>query len=114
MAEEYPDYTVSRGVASQYANEMFKGVTPEAAEMFARDVWRPEGEGFQGVSEAGHCEPSAMKRVIKRKGQVRKVSPRTCCALAAFITSNARLSSGNWHFGDMNAAIQRIPSTRAT
>ena len=29
--------------------------------------------------------------------------------LAAFITSNARLSSGNWHFGDMNAAIQRIP-----
>ena len=36
LAEEYPDYTVSRGVASQYANEMFKGVTPEAAEMFAR------------------------------------------------------------------------------
>ena len=29
--------------------------------------------------------------------------------LAAFITSNARLSSSNWHFGDMNAAIQRIP-----
>ena len=75
--------------------------------MFARMLGVTEGEGFQAYLKQAIANRSAMKRLIKRKGM--KASPDVPRVLAAFITSNARLSSGNWHFGDMNAAIQRIP-----
>jgi hypothetical protein len=32
--------------------------------------------------------------------------------LASFITSNARLASGNWHFGEMAKAVEAIPKQK--
>ena len=66
----------SRGVASQYANEMFNGVTPEAGDVRA-DAWRDRGRGFQAYLKQAIANRSAMKRLIKRKGEW-KASPRTC------------------------------------
>lgn len=108
LREEYPDYTVTRGVMSAKANEMFKGVTPETAEMFARLLGTDQEGAFQAYLKQAVANRSAMKRLIERKGMAGFAQdvPRV---LAAFITSNARLSAGNWHFGEMTKAAQDIP-----
>lgn len=108
LREEYPDYTVTRGIMSTKANEMFKGVTPETAEMFARLLGTDQEGAFQAYLKQAVANRSAMKRLIERKGMAGFAQdvPRV---LAAFVTSNARLSAGNWHFGEMNKAVQDIP-----
>lgn len=108
LREEYPDYTVTRGIMSTKANEMFKGVTPETAEMFARLLGTDQDGAFQAYLKQAVANRSAMKRLIERKGMAGFAQdvPRV---LAAFVTSNARLSAGNWHFGEMNKAVQDIP-----
>lgn len=108
LREEYPDYTVTRGIMSAKANEMFKGVTPETAEMFARLLGTDQEGAFQAYLKQAVANRSAMKRLIERKGMAGFAQdvPRV---LAAFVTSNARLSAGNWHFGEMNKAVQDIP-----
>lgn len=108
LREEYPDYTVTRGIMSDMANAMYKGITPETAEMFARLLGTDQEGAFQAYLKQAVANRSAMKRLIERKGMAGFAQdvPRV---LAAFVTSNARLSAGNWHFGEMNKAVQDIP-----
>ena len=109
--EEYPGYTVSQGILSTKSAEMYRGLTPETAEMFARMLGTTEEDAFQAYLKQAINNRSAMKRLIKRKGMdgFSKDVPRV---LAAFVTSNARLASGNWHFGDMAQAINDIPQSK--
>ena len=110
LAEEYPGYTVSQGILSLKSAEMYRGLTPETAEMFARMLGTTEEDAFQAYLKQAVANRSAMKRLIKRKGMegFSKDVPRV---LAAFLTSNARLASGNWHFGEMSEAINEIPQS---
>ena len=111
LADEYPGYTVSRGVLSELANQQFKGLTPEVAELFARLLGTSENEAFQAYLKQAVANRSAMKRLIHRKGMA-GFSQDVPRVLASFITSNARLTSGNWHFGEMSAAIADIPKSK--
>ena len=36
LSEDYPDHVVTQGVLSVDASQLYKGITPETAEMFAR------------------------------------------------------------------------------
>ena len=108
MREEYPGYTVSRGIASTQSSELYQGMSPEAAEMFARLLGVDVNDAFQTYLRQALNNRSAMKRLIQRKGMAGFANdvPRV---LASFITSNARLASSNWHFGEMRRAAEAIP-----
>lgn len=108
MRDEYPGYTVSRGVASTESSELYQGMSPEAAEMFARLLGVDVNDAFQTYLRQALNNRSAMKRLIKRKGMAGFANdiPRV---LASFIASNARLASSNWHFGEMRKAAAAIP-----
>lgn len=108
LAEEYPGYTVTRGVLSTEANQLYRGLTPETAEMFARLLGTDENEAFQAYLKQAVANRSAMKRLINRMG-VEGFATDVPRVLSAFITSNARLSSGNWYFGEMSKAVEAIP-----
>lgn len=111
LQEEYPDYTITRGVVSAEANQLYKGITPETAEMFARLLGTDQEGAFQAYLKQAVANRSAMKRLIQRKGMAGFAQdvPRV---LAAFITSTARLAAGNWHFGEMTKAAADIPQVQ--
>ncbi|MGL4264466.1 MAG: PLxRFG domain-containing protein, partial [Afipia sp.] len=108
LAEEYPEYTVTRGVLSVEASQLYRGLTPETAELFARMLGTDTDDAFQAYLKQAVANRSAMKRLIHRMG-MEGFSNDVPRVLASFITSNARLSSGNWHFGDMSKAVEAIP-----
>lgn len=108
LAEEYPGYTVTRGVLSVEASQLYRGLTPETAELFARMLGTDTDDAFQAYLKQAVANRSAMKRLIHRMG-MEGFSNDVPRVLASFITSNARLSSGNWHFGDMSKAVEAIP-----
>lgn len=108
FAEEYPGYTVARGVLSTKGNELFRGLTPETAEIFARLLGTSTDEAFQAYLKQAISNRSAMRRLIHRKGMA-GFSNDVPRVLAAFLTSNARMAAGNWHFGEMAEAASEIP-----
>lgn len=108
LTEEYPGYSVTRGVLSTEANQLYRGLTPETAEMFARLLGTDENEAFQAYLKQAVANRSAMKRLINRMG-IEGFATDVPRVLSAFITSNARLSSGNWYFGEMSKAVEAIP-----
>lgn len=108
MREEYPGYTVSPGIAPTESSQIYQGLSPEAAEMFARLLGTDVNDAFQTYLRQALNNRSAMKRLIHRKGMAGFANdiPRV---LASFIASNARLASSNWHFGEMRRAAEAIP-----
>ncbi|MGL5632583.1 MAG: PLxRFG domain-containing protein, partial [Azovibrio sp.] len=110
LQQEYPGYSVSRGILSEETSRLYKGITPEAAEMFAKMLGADSHAAFQTYLKQAVANRSAMKRLIDRKGMDGFANdvPRV---LSAFITSTARLSSGNWHMGDIAKAVNEIPDS---
>ena len=111
LSEDYPDHVVTQGVLSVDASQLYKGVTPETAEMFARMLGTDKDEAFQTYLKQAVANRSAMKRLINRLG-IDGFSNDVPRVLASFITSNARLASGNWHFGEMAKAVEAIPKQK--
>lgn len=111
LAEDYPDYTIQRGILSQNAYELFKGVTPETVELFGQMIGAENEQAFQSYLKLAVNNRSAMKRLIQRKGMA-GFAKDPARVLASFILSNARAASGNWHFGDMMKAAAAIPKTK--
>lgn len=111
LAEDYPDYTIQRGILSQNAYELFKGVTPETVELFGQMIGAENEQAFQSYLKLAVNNRSAMKRLIQRKGMA-GFAKDPARVLASFILSNARAASGNWHFGDMMQAAAAIPKTK--
>lgn len=111
LSEDYPDHVVTQGVLSVDASQLYKGVTPETAEMFARMLGTDKDDAFQTYLKQAVANRSAMKRLINRLG-IDGFSNDVPRVLASFITSNARLASGNWHFGEMAKAVEAIPKQK--
>lgn len=111
MQEEYPDAEVTRGIMSQNDWQMFKGVTPETMEVFAKIMNVDHDQAFQEYLKTAVVNRSALKRLIHRKKMpgFTKDIPRV---LSSFITSNARSASKNMHMGEMVDAITRIPKQK--
>lgn len=108
LSEEYPGYAVTQGVLSVDSSQLYRGLTPETAELFSRLLGTDEAGAFQAYLKQAVANRSATKRLINRMG-IEGFSNDVPRVLAAFITSNARLASGNWHFGEMSKAAEAIP-----
>jgi hypothetical protein len=111
MRAEYPDSNIERGVMSQNDWQMFKGVTPETMEVFAKMMNVEQDEAFQAYLKSAVTNRSAMKRLIHRK-KMPGFAKDTQRILASFLTSNARAASKNYHLGDLVDAISTIPKAK--
>jgi hypothetical protein len=111
MRSEYPDSNIERGIMSQNDWQMFKGVTPETMEVFAKMMNVEQDEAFQAYLKSAVTNRSAMKRLIHRK-KMPGFAKDTQRILASFLTSNARAASKNYHLGELVDAIAAIPKTK--
>lgn len=109
--EEYPDSTISQGILSQKNWEMFKGVTPETMEAFARIMDVEQDKAFQLYLAQAINNRSAMKRLIHRK-KIPGFAKDPQRILASFITSNAKTTSKNYNLGGLVKAISDIPKSK--
>ncbi|MET3135114.1 N12 class adenine-specific DNA methylase [Oxalobacteraceae bacterium GrIS 1.11] len=114
MRTEYPGAAVAHGTVSQEAYKLFAGVSPETIELFGSMVGldsqadAKSTEVYQTYLKLAKNNRSSMKRLIQRKG-IAGFSEDAGRVLAGFIYSNARLTAGNAHLGDIDAAIIKIP-----
>jgi len=109
---QYPagqGYKVERSDMSESAYQLYKGMTPETLELFARLTGTDKDEALQTYLKNAKASRSALKRLIHRKG-VAGYSEKVDRVLAQFITSNARMSSANVHGPDMTSAAESIPA----
>lgn len=111
LQEEYPAATVKQGVLSQESFRLFKGVTPETVEVFSRLMGEEQSDVFQKYLKQAVSNRSALKRLIQRKG-IAGFEKDPVRVLATFLTSNARATSANYHFGDMLRAASEIPKDK--
>jgi hypothetical protein len=117
LEAEFPGATVRRGTISQEEYKLFAGVSPETLELFG-EMLGLESTGdeamdkaFQAYLQLAKANRSAMKRLIHRKG-VPGFSKDVGRVLAGFVYSNARLTSRNYHAGEIDRAIVAITDER--
>jgi hypothetical protein len=108
---EYPDADVSQGILSKEAWRVFQGLSPDTVEIFAKAAGLDAEPLFQDYLRLAVNNRSALKRLIHRKG-VPGFSQDVTRVLASFVTSNARLTSSNYHLGEMQAAVDAIPKSK--
>lgn len=109
--EEYPNAKVTQGVLSEEASQLFRGVTPDTIELYARMAGENQSEAFQKYLKMAVNNRSAMKRLIHRVG-VKGFSQDPARVLASFVTANARAAASNDYFGDMLNSIAEIPKEK--
>jgi N12 class adenine-specific DNA methylase len=114
MGAEHPDAQVSQGTISEDAYKLFAGVSPETIELFGSMVGldsqasAQSTEVYQTYLKLAKNNRSSMKRLIHRKG-IAGFSEDAGRVLAGFVYSNARLTAGNAHLGEIDEAITEIP-----
>ncbi|WP_426106341.1 PLxRFG domain-containing protein [Massilia sp. TSP1-1-2] len=114
MAAEHPQASVSHGTISADAYKLFAGVSPETIELFGSMVGldsqadAQSTEVYQTYLKLAKNNRSSMKRMIHRKG-IAGFSEDAGRVLAGFIYSNARLTAGNAHLGEIDEAVTEIP-----
>jgi N12 class adenine-specific DNA methylase len=96
-----------RRVMPQLGHELYRGINPETVSLFAEQTGLDQDPLLQEYLKTAISGRSAMKRLIHRKGMP-GFNTDIKRALAAFITSNARLASANLHMGPMLAAVEKI------
>jgi hypothetical protein len=108
---EFKDHDVSAGVMSQKRFELFQGISPETLSLFGDLLGMEHDPVFQTYLKTAISSRSAMTRLIHRKGTAGFDEDLTR-VLAAFVTSNARLASRNYHYGEMVDAANAIPQSK--
>ena len=111
MQSEYPEATIAKGIMSQQDWQLFKGITPETMEVFAKLMNVDKDVAFQEYLKSAVNNRSALKRLIHRK-KMPGFAADPQRVLASFITSNAKASAKNIHLGDMVKAITDIPKAK--
>ena len=99
---------VETGKMSAEAHKLFKGVTPDTLELFAKHSALDTDALTQEYLQLAVSSRSAMKRLINRKGTT-GYSLDATRTMATFLTSNARKSSSALNMSDMKQAADSIP-----
>jgi len=107
LAELYPDATITQNVRAQLAHRDLHGLTPDTIRIFAEALELDQDEAFQEYIRLAVNSTSALKRLLPRKG-IEGYSQDVSRVLASFVLSNARLTSSNYHKGDLNEAVSDI------
>jgi hypothetical protein len=108
LRESNPGATFTQGVMSQEGYKLFQGVDVNALELFAETTGMADNAVYQDYLRLTKGNRSAMKRMIHRKG-IAGFNENTSRVLASFVTSNARMASGNLHMGEAVSAAESIP-----
>lgn len=111
MATAFPGSTITTGTLSREQYRAFQGLTPETIDIFGRVTGLADDALFQEYLRMAVNNRSALKRLIHRK-EIPGFSEDVTRVLASFITSNARLTSANFHAGDMLKATVEIPKAK--
>jgi N12 class adenine-specific DNA methylase/tRNA1(Val) A37 N6-methylase TrmN6 len=104
LAQQYPGMQVSRSTMNQDRFKMFKGVSPETVELFAKFSGMGKDEAYRDYIALAKSGRSTTKRMLGRKG-IAGFSEDVTRVLASFITSNARQSAMNVNTGEINSAL---------
>ena len=102
------------GTLSDESYKLFAGISPETVELFGSMVGldsqadAASTQVYQTYLKLAKSNRSALKRLIERKG-IAGFSEDAGRVLAGFIYSNARLTSGNAHLGEIDEAVAGIP-----
>ena len=104
LARQYPGSTVERAVMNPEQYAMFKGVSPETVELFAKFTGADQSEAYQNYIALAKSARSVMQRQLKRKG-IAGFSQDPTRVMAAFLTSNARQSAINMNRGEITDAL---------
>ena len=104
LAKQYPGKRIEKSVLNPDQYALFKGVSPETVELFAKFSGMDKNEAFQDYIALAKSARSTMKRMLERQG-VAGFSEDATRVLASFITSNARQSSLNMNTGAINSAL---------
>jgi hypothetical protein len=108
LAAEFPDTTISRGIVSEEEWRLFKGLSPATMEIFTDLAGLADSDLAQTWIKAATTNRSALRRHLHRQG-IAGFSEDVSRTLAAFITSNARATSGGVHLGELEHSIAEIP-----
>ena len=104
LKKEYPNSTAETSVMNKDQYAMFKGVSPETVEMFAKFTGMDQNEAVQGYIALAKSARSVKMRELQRKGTA-GFSEDATRVLASFITSNARQSAINMNQGAITDAL---------
>ena len=108
MRDAYPQATVTQGKMSQEKFKLFQGIDLNALELFAEATGEADNKVYQDYLRMAKNNRSAMKRLIERKG-TSGYNENARRVLASFVTSNARMASGNMHMQRAKSAVLAIP-----
>lgn len=104
LRKQYPGAEVTKSVMNPEQYAMFKGVSPETVELFAKFTGADQNEAFQNYIALAKSARSVKMRELKRKG-IAGFSEDATRVLAAFLTSNARQSAINMNIGQITDAL---------
>jgi hypothetical protein len=104
MAKEFPGAKIDKSVMNKEMFSMFKGVSPETVELFAKYSGMDQSEAYKEYIALAKSSRSSMQRMINRKG-IAGFSEDVPRVLASFLTSNARQASMNMNMGAINEAL---------
>ena len=108
---EFKGMQVTTGTKANVANELYKGLSPDALEVFAKSIGASDQAVFQDYLRIAVANRSAMKRLIHRKG-IAGFDEDVTRTLSNFITSNARLTSRNYHWAEALKDAAAIPQEK--
>ena len=104
LAREYRGGRVEKSVLNPEQYAMFKGVSPETVELFAKFTGADQNEAYQKYIALARSARSVKMRELQRKG-IAGFSEDATRVLAAFLTSNARQSAINMNQADITSAM---------
>lgn len=100
--------SVETGKMSKEDHKLFKGITPDSIELFAKHTGMSADAAMQEYLQLAVSSRSTMKRLINRKG-TSGYSLDATRTLASFMTSNARKAASALSMYDMKNAADSIP-----
>lgn len=106
LAEQHPEWVITKGVLNDERYKMFKGVSPETVELFAMFSGMNQDQAYQDYIALARSARAVAKHEINRQG-VAGFSQNVPQVIAHFLLSNARQSAINVNSGDINAALAR-------
>ena len=107
MKALHPQALTTVGTLDTESFKLLRGLNLSAIESFANIVGLSRDQAFQAYFRNAVANRSALKHLLHRHG-VAGYSEDLSRVLASFITSSARLASKNYHFTDINEAVNAI------
>jgi hypothetical protein len=109
MRELFPDATITPGTMNDQKYKLFQGMSLDAIALFAEATGASKNAAVPRLLQARVSVALGAQAAHPAEGHPR-LHEDLQRVLASFVTSNARLASKNYHFGEMMRAAGKIPN----